>query len=235
MDYESIFSLLALIALENVLGADNDIFISLTSEKLPARKKKLARLIGISLAVLFRILLLLAVNTLLGTEQTLFSIGDFSFSWKSMILIGGGILLIYSSTIEIYRVTEVQKKESKQREIVSFIKVLLQITLISLLFSVETIITAVAIAQSDWVMYTGVGVGILLMLILSVNIHKVLTAHPSLRVLAFCFLFLIGFSLICDGLEMEVPKQFIYLIMVFAVVVNLTQLKLNGRKIKSGH
>ncbi|MGZ4100113.1 MAG: TerC family protein [Bacteroidia bacterium] len=235
MDYEVILSLLTLVALQNVLGIDNELFISLSTDRLAEPNRKSARRIGILLAAAFRIGLLFAFNIFLGSEKTLFSAGDYSFSLKSLLLIAGGIFLIYSSTKEIYRHMEPDKQPAKKSGAVSFVNVLIHIITINLLFSMESVIIAIGVGQERWVMYTAVCIGIVLMLASSLNMSRFLKLHPSLKGLSFCFLFLIGFSLICEGFEIDVPKGYIYFIMVFAIIIDLIQMKLKGRKITPAH
>lgn len=143
----------------------------------------------------------------------------------------GGVFLIFSSTKEIYRKMEIEKlKKVKSKSDLSFFKVLFHILVMNLVFSMESIITAVGIAQETWVMYAGVLVGVVLMLFASANIGKFLAGHPSLKIIAFCFLFIIGFTLICEGMGVEIPKAFIYFIMVFTVSLDFIYIKLSKRK-----
>ncbi|MBA3664502.1 MAG: TerC family protein [Bacteroidetes bacterium] len=232
MSYEVILSLLSLIGLQNVLGLDNEAFITLLTDKLPAHRKKLARWAGSITAGLFRIGLLFTVTLFLKSESELFDIGEYSITTKGLILMAGGVFLIFSSTAEIYKKTETANEKIKKSEVVSFIKTLFQILMANLLFSIESVITAVGVARDTWVMYAGVLAGVVIMLITSVNIGKFMSKHPSLKILAFCFLFIIGFTLICEGLAIEVPKTFIYFIMIFTVIIDFIYMKINGKKIK---
>ncbi|MCW3077415.1 MAG: TerC family protein [Bacteroidetes bacterium] len=233
MNYEVILSLISLIALENVLDIDNEIFITLITDKLTGSRRKLARISGVIMAAAFRIGLLFLITLFLGTETDLFVVQDHTITIKGLILICGGLFLIFSSTREIYRKMEFKKTQKVENtSTVSFYKVLFQILVMNLVFSMEAIITAVGVAQETWVMYAGVLIGVILMLSASANISRFLSAHPSLKVLAFCFLFIIGFTLICEGMGVEIPKGFIYFTMLFTVSLDFIYMKLNNKKIK---
>ena len=232
MDYEIFLSLISLIALQNLIGINNEVYISILTDKLSGSRKKNAKMIGIAATIALKLGLLFAVNTLLLSESELLRIKDQPVSFKQVIYIFGGVFLIFSSIREIYRKTELEKtKKSKSEDAVSFIKVVANILIMNLVFSIESIITAVGVANRMWVMYSGVFIGLAIMLLAAGRISKYINTHPSLKILAFCFLFIIGFTLISEGMGAEIRKIYIYFVMIFAVAIDFFYMKKYGRKI----
>lgn len=223
---EAIIPLLSLIALEVILGIDNIIFISILSDKLPDKQRNKLRFWGIVLAMVMRLILLAFIAWILKLDQTLFSLFDTHFSGKSIILIFGGLFLIYKSTKEIYHKTEIAN-ESKPTvtKINSFKRLLSEVIILDLVFSIDSIITAVGMVQELWVMYTAVVVTVIIMLIASKPISEFIRKHPSFKILALCFLMMIGVSLIAEGFHFEIPKGYIYFSMAFAFLVDVIQMK----------
>ena len=223
---EAIIPLLSLIALEVILGIDNIIFISILSDKLPDKQRNKLRFWGIVLAMVMRLILLAFIAWILKLDQTLFSLFDTHFSGKSIILIFGGLFLIYKSTKEIYHKTEIAN-ESKPTvtKINSFKRLLSEVIILDLVFSIDSIITAVGMVQELWVMYTAVVVTVMIMLIASKPISEFIRKHPSFKILALCFLMMIGVSLIAEGFHFEIPKGYIYFSMAFAFLVDVIQMK----------
>ena len=228
---EVIFSLLSLIALEVILGIDNIIFISILADKLPVEQRNKLRYWGIGLAMVMRLLLLAAISWILKLDKTLFTLFEINFSGKGLILILGGLFLIYKSTKEIYHKTEVTNNNNPEKKAVtSFSKLLTEVIILDLVFSVDSIITAVGMVKELWVMYTAVVVTVLIMLIASRPISEFISKHPSFKILALCFLMMIGVSLIAEGLHFEIPKGYIYFSMAFAFLVDIIQMKTVGKK-----
>ena len=228
---EVIFSLLSLIALEVILGIDNIIFISILADKLPVEQRNKLRYWGIGLAMVMRLLLLAAISWILKLDKTLFTLFEINFSGKGLILILGGLFLIYKSTKEIYHKTEVTNNNNTEKKAVtSFSKLLTEVIILDLVFSVDSIITAVGMVKELWVMYTAVVVTVLIMLIASRPISEFISKHPSFKILALCFLMMIGVSLIAEGLHFEIPKGYIYFSMAFAFLVDIIQMKTVGKK-----
>lgn len=221
-----IIPLISLIALEVILGIDNIIFISILSDRLPDAQRNKLRITGILLAMIMRLLLLAAISWILKLDTTLFTVFNKDFSGKSLILIAGGLFLLYKSTKEIYHKTETTNSDEpdvpKQG---SFKRLLLEIILLDLVFSIDSIITAVGMVQQLWVMYTAVIVTVVIMLIASKPISNFIKKHPSFKVLALCFLMMIGVSLIAEGLHFVIPKGYIYFSMAFAFLVDIIQMK----------
>lgn len=222
---DSLIALFSLIALEVVLGIDNIIFISILSDKLPENQRNKLRYWGIGLAMIMRLLLLAAISWILKLDTTLFSISGTDFSGKGIILILGGLFLIYKATKEIYIKTETLKKEKQTVTKATFSKLLGEVILLDLVFSVDSIITAVGMVNELWIMYTAVIVTVVIMLVASKPISEFIKKHPSFKILALCFLMMIGVSLIAEGFQFHIPKGYIYFSMLFAFIVDVVQMK----------
>ena len=223
---DAIIPLLSLIALEVILGIDNIIFISILADKLPEGKRDKLRYWGIGLAMVMRLGLLAIISWILKLDQTLFSVFQIDFSGKSIILILGGLFLIYKSTKEIYHKTETTDDDSPlNTSAKGFGKLLTEIIILDLVFSIDSIITAVGMVQELWVMYTAVVVTVGIMLIASKPISDFITKHPSFKILALCFLIMIGVALLAEGFHFEIPKGYIYFSMAFAFLVDIVQMK----------
>ena len=230
MDYEVIISLLTLIALEVVLGIDNIIFISILAGKLPAQQQKKARLWGILLAMVMRLALLAGISFILKLDKELFSLWSNSFSGKDIILVLGGLFLLYKSTKEIYHKLEgAAANETAAVKQPSLSNIIGQILLLDLVFSVDSIITAVGLVSEVWVMYTAVIITVLIMLVAAAPISNFVNKHPAFKVLALSFLLLIGFTLLIEGFGVHVPKGYVYFAMAFALLVDVIQMKAAGK------
>jgi predicted tellurium resistance membrane protein TerC len=220
-----IVPLVSLICLEVILGIDNIIFISILADKLPESQRNKLRYWGIGLAMVMRLCLLALISWILKLDKTLFTISDVDFSGKGLILIIGGLFLIYKSTKEIYHKTEALKSpEAELPKKGSFGKLLGEVIILDLVFSIDSIITAVGMVQELWIMYTAVIVTVLIMLVASKPISEFISKHPSFKVLALCFLMMIGVSLIAEGFHFEIPKGYIYFSMAFAFLVDVIQM-----------
>ncbi len=223
---DAIVPLLSLIALEVILGIDNIIFISILSDKLPESQRNKLRYWGIGLAMLMRLALLALISWILKLDTTLFTFSNIDFSGKGIILIVGGLFLIYKSTKEIYHKTEtLQNPNQTLLKKGSFGTLLGEVILLDLVFSIDSIITAVGMVQELWVMYTAVIVTVIIMLFASKPISAFIAKHPSFKILALCFLMMIGVSLIAEGFQFEIPKGYIYFSMAFAFLVDVIQMK----------
>ena len=236
---ESIIALLTLILLEVVLGLDNVIFISILSSRLPEAQQKKARRVGLILAMFIRLGLLAIISVILKlttdffhipwyTKETNYQMG---ISGKDLILILGGIFLLYKSATEMYHKMEGDEGDTtKSFKAVSFKSVVLQILLLDIVFSVDSIITAVGMVDELWVMYTAVIITVGIMLFAAEPISRFVNNHPVFKMLALSFLLLIGVSLIAEGFEVHIPKGYIYFSMAFALFVDVVQLKMNKPK-----
>jgi len=224
---DAIIPLISLISLEVILGIDNVIFISILSDKLPDSQRNKLRYWGLGLAMVMRLILLTLISWILKLDQNLFTLFDIKFSGKGLILIAGGIFLIYKSTVEIYHKTELanQTGEPKVSKTSSFKRLLLEVILLDLVFSIDSIITAIGMAQELWVMYTSVIVAVVIMIFASQPISFFIKKHPSFKILALSFLMMIGLSLIAEGFHLSIPKGYIYFSMAFAFLVDIIQMK----------
>lgn len=231
MDYQIIISLLTLIALEVVLGIDNIIFISILAGKLPPEQQKKARNWGILLAMVMRLGLLAGISVIIKLDNELFTIFENSISGKDLILILGGLFLIYKSSKEMYHKME-GEPEDKEKKIgkATLGNILGQIILLDLVFSIDSIITAVGLVKEIWIMYTAVIVTVIIMLVAAAPISNFVNKHPAFKILALSFLLLIGFTLLIEGFDVHVPKGYIYFAMAFAFLVDIIQMKVAGKK-----
>jgi predicted tellurium resistance membrane protein TerC len=231
MDFEIIVSLLTLLALEAVLGIDNVIFISIIAAKLPEKQQKKARQWGLVLAGILRLLLLLLISLILKLDADLFVLFGNGFSGKDLVLLAGGLFLLYKSAAEIYHKMEGETgDQSKNIKVTSFNQVIVQILIMDMVFSVDSIITAVGMVKEVWVMYVAVIVSVAIMLFAAESISNFVERHPAFKMLALSFLLLIGFSLISEGLGLEIPKGYIYFSMAFSLLVDVFQMKMNKSK-----
>lgn len=227
---ESIIPLLSLIALEVILGIDNIIFISILADRLPGQQQKKLRLWGLTLAMLMRLVLLAFISWILKLDQSLFTLNKISFTGKSLILIAGGLFLLYKSTKEIYHKTEMANEPViKAPSNAGFSQLLGEIILLDLVFSVDSIITAVGMVQELWVMYAAVIITVVIMMVASGPISSFISRHPSFKILALCFLLMIGVALLADGLGFHIPKGYIYFSMAFAFLVDVIQMRTVGK------
>ena len=223
---EAIIPLLSLIALEIILGIDNIIFISILADKLPENQRDKLRFWGIGLAMVMRLGLLAFISWILKLDKTLFTLFEIDFSGKGLILIFGGLFLIYKSTKEIYHKSEIASEEVPTiPKKISFYKLLSEVIILDLVFSIDSIITAVGMVKELWVMYTAVVVTVVIMLFASKPISQFITKHPSFKILALCFLMMIGVALLAEGFHFEIPKGYIYFSMTFAFLVDIIQMK----------
>jgi predicted tellurium resistance membrane protein TerC len=235
MILENAIPLISLIALEVILGIDNIIFISILADKLPIEQRSKLRNIGLGLAMIMRLALLTMLSWILKLDKDLFNIFGQSFTGKCIILIVGGLFLLYKSTKEIYDKTELLENPNPATpKHVSFGKLLIEIIILDLVFSVDSIITAVGMVSDLWIMYVAVLVSVTIMLVASKPISNFITQHPSFKILALSFLMMIGMALIAEGFQFEIPKGYIYFSMAFAFFVDIVQMKSipNGSKNK---
>jgi predicted tellurium resistance membrane protein TerC len=228
MDYTLIISLVSLIALEVILGIDNVIFISILANKLPQAQQKKARQTGILLATVLRLGLLSLISFIVQLDKDLVTILNHGFSGKDIILILGGLFLLFKSTSEIYHKMEGEKGDhTKNIAVHSFAQVIVQILIMDLVFSIDSIITAVGIVKEVWVMYVAVIVTVGIMLVAAEPISEFVNKHPAFKILALAFLLLIGFSLISEGFGTEIPKGYIYFSMAFSFFVDILQMRIH--------
>ena len=235
-------SLITLTFLEIVLGIDNIIFIAIMASKLPANKQKKARQLGLALAMITRVLLLLSLSWIMTLTSPLFNIGEwialtdsellkqFAISGRDLILIIGGLFLIYKSTSEIHDKLEGADHQAETRAVITFTGVIVQILLLDIVFSLDSVITAVGMANHIEVMIAAVILAVLVMMLSAGGISDFVNNHPTVKMLALSFLLLIGVSLLAEGFDQHIPKGYIYFAMAFSVLVEMLNLKMNKGK-----
>lgn len=219
-----------LVLLELVLGVDNVIFISILAGKLPVAQQAQARNWGLGLAVVSRILLLLSISWVIGLTAPLFSIWEHEISGRDLILILGGLFLLAKSTREIHQKLEGAEGHASAKVYPSFVGVILQILLLDVVFSLDSVITAVGMASEIWVMIAAVIIAAIVMIFSAQAIGAFVDRHPTLKMLALSFLLLIGFTLIVEGLHQHIPKGYIYFAMAFSIFVELLNLRLRNKQ-----
>ena len=223
---------LTLTVLELVLGIDNIIFISILVDKLPQERRNLARRVGLFFAMFMRIGLLLLLSWIVGMTEPLFSLSRHAISGRDLVLIGGGLFLLWKSTKEIHQLLEGEKGEASVAVRATFTAVILQITIIDLVFSLDSIVTAVGMVDQLEVMIAAVIVSVLLMMAFAGGIGRVVSEHPTIKMLALAFLVVIGVVLIADGFGHHIPKGYVYFAMAFAVVVESLNLRMRKRAVR---
>ncbi len=223
-----------LAALELVLGIDNIIFISILADKLPPERRVLAWRVGLFLALFMRVGLLLVLSWLVGLTAPLFSVLAQSFSGRDLILILGGLFLLYKSTSEIHQLLEGVEGEASMRVASNFAGVIVQIVVIDAVFSLDSIITAVGMVNEIAIMIAAVVFSIVVMFLFASALGAYVSAHPTIKMLALAFLFVVGTVLLADGFGYHLPKAYVYAAMAFAVgveVLNLTMRKRSAKQV----
>lgn len=222
---ENGIALLTLTVLEIVLGIDNIVFISILSDRLPKEQQPRARRMGLALAMVTRILLLLSLSWLIHLETPLFSVFSLGISGRDLILLIGGLFLIYKSTHEIHDKLEGKEGEASAKVAASLMAVVIQIGLLDIIFSLDSVITAVGMANNIAIMIGAVIIAVMIMMAASDTLSEFVNQHPTVKILALSFLLLIGTSLIVEGLHQEIPKGYIYFAMAFSVFVEMLNLR----------
>lgn len=228
-DPQTWIAFLTLTVLELVLGIDNIIFISILSGKLPAEQQPRARYIGLTLALGMRVLLLLSLSWVIGLTEPLFTIAKQEVSGRDLVLLVGGLFLIAKSTHEIHGSLEGEEGESSRKVYSSFTSVIIQIMLLDIVFSLDSVITAVGMVNNLWIMVSAVVVSIIAMMFFAGSIGAFVQRHPTIKMLALAFLLLIGVTLIAEGLHQHISKGYIYFAMAFSVFVEILNMKLRKK------
>lgn len=225
-------ALATLTALELVLGIDNIIFISILAGRLPVQQRDRARKLGILLAAVTRLGLLFAIAWIIGLTAPLFTVFGHAFSWRDLILIGGGFFLIAKATHEIHQRVDGPPVHvtAAAAATATFGGVLAQIMVLDIVFSLDSIITAVGMVEQRWVMVTAIVISIVFMLAFARPISEFVERHPTVKVLALSFLLMIGLVLIADGFGLHIPKGYVYVAMAFSVFVELVNLWIRRRE-----
>jgi len=227
-----LIALLTLTVLEIVLGIDNIIFISILAGKLPVEKRKKGRIIGLSLAMITRIGLLFSLTWIMHITFPLFNILGQDISWRDLILILGGLFLLAKSTYEIHDKLEGEEGKASAKTFPSFNAVIIQIMLLDIVFSLDSVITAVGMVDKLLVMIIAVIIAVIFMMWFSGKISDFVEDHPTIKMLALSFLLLIGVTLIAEGFDQHIPKGYIYFAMAFSVFVEMLNLKLRSKLTK---
>jgi predicted tellurium resistance membrane protein TerC len=220
-----------LTALELVLGIDNIIFISILVDKLPPEKRELARRIGLFLAMFMRIALLLVLSWIVGLTEPVLTLFGYGISGRDLILISGGLFLIWKSTGEVHQLLEGEEGEESRKVASSFAGVIAQIMVIDLVFSLDSIITAVGMVSQVGVMIAAVVASVGLMMLFARSIGEFVSNHPTIKMLALSFLVVVGVVLIADGFGHHVPKGYIYFAMAFSVSVEMLNIRLRKKRV----
>ena len=228
-------ALLTLTSLEIVLGIDNVIFISVIVSRIPGKQADRARQIGLALALVFRIILLSALVWLIGLTEQVFALGEYGFSWRDIILIGGGLFLIAKATHEIHGEVEADDgngEDSSGRN--AFLMVIFQIIVVDMVFSLDSIITAIGMAQDLEIMIAAVVIACLVMYISSGPVARFVAEHPTTKMLALAFLVLIGVALVADGFKFHIPRGYIYFAIAFSAAVEFFNVLAKQNRKKTG-
>ncbi|CAB0151625.1 hypothetical protein PSI9734_02000 [Pseudidiomarina piscicola] len=226
---EAWVALATLTALEIVLGVDNIIFISILVGRLPEQQRQKARQVGLLLAMGMRIALLLSIVWVMGLTDPLFSVFEFSFSGRDLILFFGGLFLLGKSTLEIHHSLEGVEEQKTSGKAATFGAIITQIAIIDIVFSLDSVITAVGLVDYVAVMIIAVIAAVLVMMLAAKAIGEFVDSHPTIKMLALSFLILIGFTLMGEGLGFHVPKGYVYFAMAFSLIVELLNIKVRKR------
>lgn len=229
LSLDGLISFSSLVLMEIVLGVDNIIFISILTGRLPAGQQEKARLVGISLALLIRIALLFLLTWLIGLNKPLFSVFQFEFTGRDLIMIAGGLFLIYKSTTEVHQKLEGEEESDASKATLTFGAAIVQIILLDLVFSFDSILTAIGLVQNVTVMVFAVVIAMVVMLISANKISEFIHKHPTIKMLALSFLLMIGILLLVEGFHVHVPKGYVYFAIFFSLVVEILNIKVRKR------
>ena len=227
---QSWVALLTLTALEIVLGIDNIIFISILAGKLPKNQQDRARTLGLFMAMFTRVLLLLSLNWIAQLTTSIFEVGHHPVSGRDLILLIGGLFLLGKATLEIHDKLEGKEGHGSAQVKASFAGVIAQITLLDIVFSLDSVITAIGLANQLSIMVAAIVIAVLFMMFLAGTISDFVEGHPTIKILALSFLLLVGISLMGEGLDMHIPKGYIYFAMAFSTFVEVLNLRIRKRR-----
>ena len=228
---EAWISLLTLVALEIVLGIDNIVFISILASKLPKGQQSSARKTGLAFALLTRLALLFCISWVMGLKDTLFSFWDVDFSGRSLITLGGGLFLLGKATVEIFEALELpHNEEDAPKGARTFALLIFQIMLLDVVFSLDSVITAVGMVEHLQIMVVAVVIAVAVMLLFANPVGNFVTRHPSMKVLALSFLILVGVMLVAESFDRHIPKGYIYFAMAFSFGVELINMRLRDNQ-----
>jgi len=226
---EGLIALLTLTFLEIVLGIDNIIFISIVTNKLPESQQPKARTLGLSLALIFRIVLLLSLSYIIGLTNPLFEVMEHTVSSRDLVLALGGLFLLAKSTSEIHHKMEDQGEDVNERKTRSFAGTIVQIILLDIVFSFDSILTAIGLTNHLIIMVIAVIVAMIIMMVFASKVSKFINRHPTLQILALSFLILIGFMLMLEAIHYEIPKGYIYFAVFFSLIVEIINIRIRKK------
>ncbi len=239
--FEALIALVALTAMEIVLGIDNVVFIVILTDRLPKHQQAKGRRLGLAIALVTRILLLCALKWLMGLTEPIFTLSQFGVpenwlgeevnqvSWRDLILLGGGLFLIGKSVHEIHNNIDRTDRKRSAKKRVSFALVLIEIAILDIIFSLDSVITAIGMAEHLWVMIVAIMLAISVMLVCAEAVSEFVSRHPTLKILALSFLILIGIMLVAQGIGTHIDKGYIYFAMGFALLVEFLNLKVRSK------
>jgi len=230
-DPQAWIAFVTLVALELVLGIDNIVFITILAGRLPGDQSKKARLVGLSLAMLMRIALLFSLSWIIGLTAPLLVVFGYELSTRDLILIAGGLFLIAKSTHEIHQKLEGSAGEAAESAAVSFLSVIVQILLLDIVFSLDSVLTAIGMVQQIEIMVAAVVIAVVFMMLFAGVVGDFVQRHPTVKMLALSFLLLIGVTLIADGFGQHIPRGYIYFAMGFSVFVEMLNLRLRKSQV----
>ena len=230
LDPQIWLAFVTLTALEIVLGIDNIIFLAILVGRLPLAQQPRARVIGLAMAMVMRILLLLSLTWVLKLTAPLFEVWGEAISGRDLILLGGGAFLLYKSTVEIHNSLESADEAQQQQGTASFFSIVVQIAVIDIVFSFDSVITAVGLVEHVSVMIAAIIVAVLVMMVAAERISHFVDEHPTIKMLALSFLTMIGVTLIAEGLDLHIPKGYIYFAMAFSVFVEMLNLRVRKKR-----
>jgi len=232
---EAWIALLTLTTLEIVLGIDNIIFITILVGRLPAEQRNSGRVLGLGLAMLTRIALLLSITWVMRLTNELFTAFGHGVTGRDLILIGGGLFLLAKSTHEIHQSLEGSEEHQKERASMGFAMTLIQIAVIDIIFSLDSVITAVGLAREIPVMILAIMIAVVVMMVAAKSIGEFVERHPTVKMLALSFLILVGATLVAEGSGFEFPRGYVYFAMAFSVSVEMLNLRLRKKEAKPVH
>ncbi|NTV20378.1 MAG: TerC family protein [Chlorobium limicola] len=227
---EAWIALATLTALEIVLGIDNIIFISIISGRLPESQRNKGRVVGLGLAMVSRIILLLSITWVMSLTVSLFTFAGHDISGRDLILLAGGLFLLAKSTHEIHQSLEGSESERKQSSATGFAVTMLQIAIIDIVFSLDSVITAIGLAEDVEVMIIAIMISVGIMMLAAKAISEFVEHHPTIKMLALSFLILVGVTLLAEGADYEIPRGYIYFAMAFSVTVEMLNIRLRTKK-----
>lgn len=223
-------ALLTLTALEIVLGIDNIIFITVLAGRLPENERNRGRIIGLAMAMITRVLLLLSLTWIMGLTKPFFQLLSYEISGRDIILLIGGLFLLAKSTHEIHASLEGEEERVESSKSVSFMGVITQIAILDIVFSLDSVITAVGMVDQIPVMIAAIIIAIIVMMVSAQSIGDFVESHPTIKMLALSFLILVGVSLVGEGLDFHIPKGYIYFAMAFSVGVEMLNIKMRSKR-----